>query len=470
MGRFLNSRAVAAAPDGLTTIEPRVLFPNTAAETANDEPASIVATPVSVPVQTSPATIVGLYSLCIYLIGGYATDLSYRFLGTKPYVTVVTGILVFICFLMSGRALAALRTGVGKLWLGMGIWMCMSVLFSNWRGGSLAILQVYIPKQHMVLFYIAAFVLTIEQCRTLLRAFILGGCVLILTCFFFGAPELESGRFAIPTNWYLSNPNDLAMQLLLCLGFFIFLIRQPGLFGRIGGVLGLLGAAYYLLATGSRGGMLAATVLALLCVLFSANRVRILILALPVLLLMIAVLPRGTLSRLSLIGVTPTTHSSTNMEEAKAIDSAVEREHLLIASVKYALKNPLFGLGPGCFADAIWEDGKKEGRHEASMGTHNTYTQIAAECGIPALIMFVGAVFLTIRSSFRLYRATNKDPSHSLVAAIAFTCFAMGIAFSIDLFFHHMAYSGNMAMVLGLWVATDLAARHAGIGTTTAAA
>jgi O-antigen ligase len=105
-----------------------------------------------------------------------------------------------------------------------------------------------------------------------------------------------------------------------------------------------------------------------------------------------------------------------------------------------------------------------------SMGTHNTYTQIAAECGIPALIMFVGAVFLTIRSSFRLYRATNNDPSHSLVSAIAFTCFAIGIAFSIDLFFHHMAYSGNMAMVLGLWVATDLAARHAGIGMTTAAA
>ena len=468
MGRFLNSRAVAAGPAGVTALDPRVPFPNLGTEPGSAVPATVVEAAVPVPVRNSPVTTIGLYALCTYLIGGYATDLSYRFLGAKPYVTMVSGIIVFLCFLISGRALAALRTTVGKLWLGLGLWMCFSALFSSWRGGSFEILQVYIPKQHMVLFYIAAFALTIQQCRTLLRASILGGFVLILTCFFFGSPEPDSGRFIIAANTYLSNPNDLAMQLLLCFGFFLFLIHQPGWPGRVAGFVGVLCASYYLLATGSRGGMLAAGVLALLCVLFSANRMRILILTLPAILVLIAVMPQETMRRLSLLTVSST--AAVTDEEAKAVSSELEREHLLIESIKYTIKHPLFGLGPGRFADAIWEDGKKEGRHEASLGTHNTYTQIASECGIPALIMFVGAVFITIRSSYRLYRSTAKDPAHSLVSSLAFTCFAISVAFSIDICFHHMAYYGNMAMVLGLWVATDLAARHAGINTSVPAA
>ena len=443
MGRFLNSRTVADAPSGLTAETQRAQSP---AE------APIVAA------ISSPVTIIGLYALCVYLIAGYATDLSYRFLGTKPYVSMISGIVVFVCFLVSGQALVALRTTVGKLWLALGIWMCFSVVFSRWPGGSVEVLQVYIPKQHMLLFYMASFALTIKHCRALLRACILGGFLLILTCFFFGGLEVESGRFVISTNIYLSNPNDLAMQLLLCLGFFAFLIRQPGKLGRIAGLLGVLGAGFYLLKTGSRGGTLAAVVLAMFSIFFSSNRVRVLMTALPLILILFALMPQEIIHRLAQVGLDDSTEVSQDMEESKAKDSSNERRHLFIESVKYTLKNPIFGIGPGRFADAIWEDGKKEGRHEASLGTHNTYTQIGAECGIPALCMFVGAVFVTIRNSYRLYRATVKDPARGVVSAIAFTCFVLSVAFSIDVFFHHMAYSGNMAMVLGLWVATESAA------------
>ena len=150
--------------------------------------------------------------------------------------------------------------------------------------------------------------------------------------------------------------------------------------------------------------------------------------------------------------------TSQNVEENKALDSSSERRHLFIESVKFTIQHPLFGLGPGRFPDTIWESGEKEGRHEASLGTHNTYTQISSECGIPALLMFVAAVVFTIRNSYRLYRATMKDPAQGVLSAIAFTCFVLSMAFSIDVFFHHMAYSSNMAIVLGLWVATENAA------------
>ena len=294
MGRFLNSRAVAEPPRPQQPIGPVGGFPGaaTAEELPQVEPVPQPAGSTRMAAATSsPVVVIGLYALCIFFIAGYATDLSYRFLGTKPYVSMISGILVFACFLISGQALAAVRTTVGKLWLGLGIWMCLAAVFSSWRSGSLGVMQIYIPKQHMVLFYMAAFALSVKYCRTLLRACILGGFILILSCFFFGAPEPDSGRFVIPTNIFLSNPNDLAMELLLSLGFFVFLLRQPGILGRIVGCLGVLGAGLYLLKTGSRGGALAAVMLALLSIFFSMNRVKALIAALPMILVLFAVMP-----------------------------------------------------------------------------------------------------------------------------------------------------------------------------------
>jgi O-antigen ligase len=460
MGRFLNSRAIAEPPGPRLDVSP-LLKPPAAALEVDAAPPPVIA-PTTAAALSSPVTTVGLYALCVYLIAGYATDLSYRFLGTKPYVSMVSGILVFVCFLISGQALAALRTTVGKLWLALGVWMCLAVVFSRWRSGSLGVMEGYLPKQHMVLFYMASFALTIKQCRSLLRACILGGFILILTCVFFGGIE-DSGRFVIPTNIFLSNPNDLSMQLLLCLGFFVFLIRQPGNLGRIAGLAGVVGAGFYLLKTGSRGGVLAAIVLTAICVFFSANRMKVLVAAAPMVLVLFALMPHDIVHRLALIGLGGSGETAQDMEDSKTQDSANERRHLFIESLKYTIKNPIFGIGPGRFADAIWEDGKKEGRHEVSLGTHNTYTQIGAECGVPALSFFLAAVFITVRNSYRLYRATARDPALGVMSAIAFTCFALSVAFSIDVFFHHMAFSGNMAMVLGLWVATESAARAQGI-------
>lgn len=438
---------------------PRFSSVVTTAAATDTPPATAV--PEAEPVTTSLVLRLGLYALCTYLISGYATDLSYRFLGTKPYVSMVSGVVVFVCFVLSGRAAAALRTNVGRLWLGLGLWMCVSIAFSRWRGGSFEVMQMYLPKQHMVLFYIAAFALTVKDCRTVLRACILGSFVLLITCFFFGAPEQASGRFVINSNPLLNNPNDLAMQLVMALGFFLFWIRQPGLMGRVGGMLGMFGAAYYLLKTGSRGGMLAAAALTLLWVFFSRNRFLIIALAIPAIGILSVMTPQANLHRLSLIFLHPDEELVTSVEEEKTVSSQMARTYLMKKSVEIALANPIFGVGPGCFSDALEAEGKKEGRHEASVGTHNTYTQIAAECGMPALIMFVAAIIIAIRSSYRLYRQTSKDPSQDLLSSVAFTCFGLTVAYSIDVFFHHMAYYGSMPLFLGLWVATDLATRQA---------
>ncbi len=461
MGRFLNPRASAAvAAPPLPPMSP--VFPEDSvippAFTASPEPVTLA----SRVQRATPIQTIGLYAFCVYLVAAWANDLSYRVLGTKPYVSMISGIVVFLCFLLSGHALAAVRTTIGKLWLMLGIWMSLSILFSRWPSGSIEVMQAYIPKQHLLPFYMAAFVMTAIECRTVLRACILGGFMLLISCILFGEADAY-GRFMIPSNAWLDNPNDLAMQLLLCLGFSLFLLRQPSWVGRIAGIIGMSASTFFLFKTGSRGAVLAWCVFMAIWVGFSQNRGRLILFAAPILALLLMLTPGETLHRISLVFMNPDVETATTIEEEKTISSQLAREHLLKASVDYMFRNPIFGIGPGQFSEALWEDGKKQGRHEISLGPHNTYTQIGSESGIPAFGFFVAALFLTIRSTFRYYRATAKDPAHSLISAMCFSSFVMMTAFGIDLFFHHMAYSGNMALIIALSISLEQVAKRAGI-------
>src|SRR5690242_15085613 len=118
MGRFLNPRAAAIAPPPLAPMGEAV------APAATLLP-PVEAPPVRIAVKREYASLVhriGLIAVCAYLISGYATDLSYRFLGAKPYLSMVSGLVAFACFVFSGRALVALRTTVGKLWFALMCW------------------------------------------------------------------------------------------------------------------------------------------------------------------------------------------------------------------------------------------------------------------------------------------------------------------------------------------------------------
>ena len=60
---------------------------------------------------------------------------------------------------------------------------------------------------------------------------------------------------------------------------------------------------------------------------------------------------------------------------------------------------PLFGVGYGLFSRTI--------PHYAPIGTidaHNTYLILAAEMGIPALLVFLLIVFIMVKNSYWLYK------------------------------------------------------------------
>ena len=56
----------------------------------------------------------------------------------------------------------------------------------------------------------------------------------------------------------------------------------------------------------------------------------------------------------------------------------------------------VFGVGPGQFPMQNWEEFKRRGIHIYAQVTHNSYTQVSSETGIPGLIFFLITLLFAI--------------------------------------------------------------------------
>jgi O-antigen ligase len=96
--------------------------------------------------------------------------------------------------------------------------------------------------------------------------------------------------------------------------------------------------------------------------------------------------------------------------------SAAVRRELLILSLKMTATHPIFGVGPGQFENVT----------QTWFLTHNTYTQLSSEVGIPGFILFV----LVLRQVFRNLKGIQKteafrnDPQIHIFASALRASFA----------------------------------------------
>ena len=94
-------------------------------------------------------------------------------------------------------------------------------------------------------------------------------------------------------------------------------------------------------------------------------------------------------------------------------------------SILIAVKHPLVGVGPGCFllVDQGW------------VVAHNSYTELAAEAGFPALFLFLWAVGASLKNIAQARKSTHyKEDSEfrlftqalwaGILAYLAGACFA----------------------------------------------
>lgn len=394
----------------------------------------------------------GFAVLCLLVVAAYANEFAVRLFHVKAYVSTVSWFLLPVLLVLSGNLLRGLRDVIGRWWLLFLAWVLLAVPFSVWRGGSVALLITYVSHGWILAYYCAAFLISGRHVRRFLLFLIAADFLLLLNCFCFG--QFTDGRFEIPHSMFSTNANDLALQLLIAITQFAYLLYQREIWKRAIGMGAMFVTLMYLLKTGSRGAFLAVVILAGVSVMFAKQRMRLALVAVPFVLTAILMVPSSIIHRLTLFG----SASGRGLEDQSAAGSQAQRIALLRQSVGYAAAHPLFGVGPGQFAVAASDDALKQGSWSPWLGTHNSYTEIASECGIPAFLLYSGVLGITLVSNFRMFRRTRRSAELADLNALAFCLFSGALVYAICTFFFHIAYSGYLPTIAGMTVALRLCA------------
>ncbi len=404
-----------------------------------------------------------LYFLSVF--SGFANDWSLRIFGTKAYLSTVMLFLLPLAWIASGNALRGFRTGIGFWWAAFLAWMLLATPFSVWRGGSATMLANYVPRAYLNFFYTCAFVTSVRKCRQWMYVQIAGAFLLIATCFAFGSAgaEADDARFRIAESLFYANSNDLGFGLLVAITSLLFLLHRRGRIARPVGALGTVAASLYLFRTGSRGCVIAGVAVVGLIVWLSRSKWKTACITLASIGGLVALSIAGSTSvmfhRLSFL--TGDASSTVRSEsDLAAVASQSQRKELFKTSLQYTVRHPLFGVGPDQFAAAISQDAARTNEQRAWLGTHNTYTQVSSECGIPGLLLYAVVIVLSLRANFRLYRQTRDREDVRELAGISFSLLSGILVFAVSALFFHMAYSAYLPSLAGFTAALQFAGRH----------
>jgi O-antigen ligase len=311
-----------------------------------------------------------------------------------------------------------------KIILAMFAWLIITIPFASWRGGSFVVVFVEFSRIVIVAFTLVLTVTRLTELRRLILMQALG--VSLMTIAAVMVNNRMQGRLAGIGDGLLSNPNDLAMNVALnwplCL---VFLLTGRGIAKKLFWAVAMLVMIYAVMATYSRAGFLALAVALLICLWdfgIRGRRVYLLGIAVFGLAAMIVVAPGRYIARLeTLVG----------RFQAGDLDngSAEARKELLIKSLVITATHPIVGIGPGNFPSytGFWRV------------THNTYTQLSSECGIPALLLFLlllRRAFLNLFYLRKMPRAPEKEEMHLYASALS----ASFVAYLVGAFFSSSAY------------------------------
>ena len=290
-----------------------------------------------------------------------------------------------------------------------------------WKGGAF-MHSVDFAKVGFIILVMAVAVTSPKRLTQLL--YIQAGSVAIVTLVTLIKGRVRFGRLEGVLNGNYSNSNDLAlaivMSLPLCLAF-LFLTKNPA--SKVLWSVAVLIMTAGVIRTGSRAGLIALLIGGGICLWEFAFRHRQYYL-LPLAgfaCVVLLVFFGGTLSERM--------HATFDSQstDVSAYGSAEQRRQLLWQSILITAKHPIFGVGPGNFAEVSgsW--------HES----HNSYTQMSSECGIPAL-----AFYLTILwCGFKNLRSVKKLPLKSKRLDILRICLRASLAgFVVGSFFASVAY------------------------------
>lgn len=404
----------------------------------------------------SPLSTVGFFATMLYLFGmfGLTEELALTFLGFRFYITAWAPLIAVLAALFSGGIGRVFRYKPALLLLGFTAWMLICVPFSTYRRGSFDVVSGYLNRNLLVMFLV---MITVTQWRHIKAAF-----YTIAAATFIIVVAAQSSRFAnaaedrlaLGTEGRLGNPNDMATHLIVLLIFCggLFFISNRFSLIKPGSALLTMGCLFTIFRTGSRGAVITLIALGALLLWKMPSMIQRITLGLGtcvLVVLLIPFLPSSITQRYALMFSDEEIVPESAME-AHALDSSESRKRILRRSIQMTFQNPLFGVGPGEFANAENAVSKEEGGRGTWLQTHNSYTQTSSETGLPGFLLFLTTIITGALSGSRWYHRLYRLPGlrHHAIAALvmflALSCFAINITFS------SLAYTYYIPALVGL--------------------
>ena len=274
----------------------------------------------------------------------------------------------------------------------------LTVPFSPvWRGGAFNVMLDF-SKVLPLIIVIYGVVRSIERLRWILVVQAASAAAIAITSIV-NAHILRSRLQGVLSGMY-GNPNDLALVIDLSLPLCLALaLTTRSHWKKIAWAVAMLAMIYAVFLTASRGGGIALVVGAVVCLWQLGVKGRRFYLLLLVPAAVISIWQYGGNSLRERFEQT-NADTATNRLSTEASGSAQQRKELLFQSLKVTAQHPLFGVGPGNFeiVSGIWHV------------THNSYTQMSAEGGIPAFLLYALILWRGIANlrDVRKYRKTGK--------------------------------------------------------------
>ncbi len=369
------------------------------------------------------------------------------------YLPVVTGIPALIGYIAVGGLKRSFKYSPIIWYVLFSAWLVIVIPFSAWPGGSFPVMSGFFRTQVIFLLFLSGLVYNYRDLRLVIYSICAAGFLNVLTAEFMSK---QGERLELESIVTIGNSNDLAAQLLMIAPLLWAASKIHSVPSILRwALLGVLGWAFMVcLQTASRGAVLAMAAGYIVVLLFSRGWQRAaLAFAVPMLFfLLLLFTPATIVNRLA----TLTNDENTGSE---ASESRLGRTELMKRGLVATLQNPIFGLGPGQFSNAIVGGDLTNGRMGRGMMNHSSFLQISSEAGLPALLLFTMSLIASWRKTASVRRRAILH-RHKELEIISLALMLSIVMFSVAAFFLTLAYRLYFPVLVSFAVALYIAAER----------
>lgn len=399
--------------------------------------------------------------LAVFLFAIYSAAMEVTLFLPKIRPQLILAVFGLLVVFGTGQFVKIINSRVGLCLVAFTAWFFACVPFGAWPGGSFQVFMDQWYKALLIFFLTAGILTTLPQAGRLFRVIAVGtGFLGVLTLF--KNNRSGEGRLILDNTRY-ANSNDLAWTLLIGLTFIGFMFLRGGRVQKSIALLMTLPVLLTISRTGSRAGAMGAGLLFLLTVYQSKPSTRIKLMAVtPVLFLVIFILmPRDMRLRYTTFFGTYDVYDTS--AEAKlrvsAIGSAEAREQLFYDSLTVTAHHPLLGVGPGNFQSAQNDLAQARGDRSSWHLTHNTYTQLSSEMGLPGLAIYIAMLYFVFKTLNSIIRTKTRSTAWNDLRALALSLRTAFILFLPIALFDALAYNADVPILAGLTTALGFMAQ-----------